>query len=350
MAQRRRSTRTRGGDAEEPRARPAGPRPVWSGTITFGLVSVPVELFPGVRSTGPTLRMLAPDGTPLSRRYTCPAHGRDLEAHELIKGYELEDGSYVPVTDEELDSLAPRRSRDIELTRFVPRTELDEFGFDRAFVLTPSTESTKPYRLLARVLEDDRKAGIGSFVMRNKEHIVAILAEHGILMAQTIRFADEVRSPADVGLKGGDDVPRDAVQAFAKAIEAGAAKSLERDELLDERSARLRDLVEKKLRKGEDVVDAPAAAAEDDVDGEGGEIVPPDLFEAIRRRLHGIGADEEPAPAPAPERRPRRRSAPRAEELSSLSKDELYARAKDLDVPGRSSMTKDQLVAALKGR
>src|SRR5690349_20022857 len=149
-----------------------GARPIWSGTISFGLVAVPVNLFPAVRQPDSALRMLAPDGAPVERHFVCPEHRKDVEWSELVRGFEVDDGRYVPVTDEELEAIAPRKSRDIDLRRFVPRADLDPFLFERAYVLAPTGESTKAYRLLAKVMEDEGKAGIATFVMRTKEYLV----------------------------------------------------------------------------------------------------------------------------------------------------------------------------------
>src|SRR5262245_20054452 len=98
-------------------------RPFWSGTITFGLVSVPVNLYSGSRGTHTSLRMLAPDGVPLSRRYYSQKTGRDLDEDETISGYEIEKGKYVIVTDEEMERLEPKKTRDIDLRRFVDKDE-----------------------------------------------------------------------------------------------------------------------------------------------------------------------------------------------------------------------------------
>jgi DNA end-binding protein Ku len=151
----------------EDRERPAI-RPFWSGTITFGLVSVPVHLYPAVRRGGMALRMLDADGTPLARRYYCPEHGREVPPEEIVRGYEIDKERYVVVEDHELEALTPRKSRDIDLTRFVRQEEIPPFFFDRAYFLTPSGDSTKAYRLLAEVMEKSRRAGIATFVMRLK--------------------------------------------------------------------------------------------------------------------------------------------------------------------------------------
>ena len=270
--------------ADESAAEGTGARPIWSGTISFGLVAVPVNLFPAVRAADSALRMLAPDGAPVERHFVCPEHGKDVDWGELVRGFEVDDGRYVALTAEELESIAPRKSRDIDLRRFVPRAELDPFLFERAYVLAPTGESTKAYRLLAQVMADEGKAGIATFVMRTKEYLVAILAHDGILWAETLRFADEVRTPKDAALPKLAQPERDEVTGFARAIDELHAKAVDRDDLVDHRGDALRELAEKKQRAG-DVVAAPQPTAT-------AEPVPsdeaPDLFESIRESLRVV--------------------------------------------------------------
>jgi DNA end-binding protein Ku len=273
-------------DVEEP----AGPGPFWSGTITFGLVSVPVSLYPAHREGRIGLRMLAPDGTPVARRYYCEQDGRKVDSDHLVRGFEVEDGKHVLVTDEELERLAPEKTRDIELRRFVDAAKLDPIRFDRPYFLTPDTESTKAYRLLAAVMERTKRAGIATFVMSGKEHVVAILAEGGILRAQTLRFADEIRTPEGVGLPKRSQVDRGKLREIQKAIGARAKPSLAPEELHDPQPSKLRKLVETKRRRGEQVVERADRGDE-----------PIDLVEVLRRRLEGGEA------------RPRKRSSRRRE-------------------------------------
>ena len=264
-------------DGDEARA-----RAFWTGTISFGLVSVPVALFPGTRAQRGSLRMLAPDGTPLERRWHCPKDDKDVPWNQLVRGFETDDGDYVVMTDQEIESAAPQKSRDIDLRRFVPRDSLDPVFFERGYFLVPAGESTKAYRLLAQAMEKTGLAGIATFVMRTKEYLVAILAEDGLLRAETLRGAGEVRTPADVGLgKPGKAAAAD-VKKFVKAIKAHTTRSLAEKELADPSVARLEKLVRSKLRKGEGVIEAPEEiepAAHDE-----GII---DLMEVLKRSLEG---------------------------------------------------------------
>ncbi|MFW6325017.1 MAG: Ku protein, partial [Desulfovibrionales bacterium] len=215
-------------------------RAFWSGTITFGLVSIPVSLFPGKRSSRASLRMLAPDGTPLRRQYYCPEEGRPVKQNEIVRGYEIEKDRYVIVTDEELEALEPKKTREIDLRRFVPVEQIDRKFFDRPYFLVPAGQTTKPYRLLAQTMEKSGRAGIATFVMRTKEYLVAILSENGILRAETLRFADQIRTPDDVGLPQPREVSEELLQAVKKEIREKSRKDLDRNELKDRYPEKLR--------------------------------------------------------------------------------------------------------------
>src|SRR5262245_50640710 len=140
-----------------------GPRSLWTGTISFGLVSVLVHVLPGNRTTRKSLRMLASDGTPLRRRYFCPKEDVALDWEDIVRGYEIEDGKYVVVTDEELEGLEPKKSREIELTRFVDLSAIDPMYFERAYFLAPGEGGGHAYRLLTDAMESTDKAGIATF-------------------------------------------------------------------------------------------------------------------------------------------------------------------------------------------
>jgi len=281
------------GDEGAPRA-----RAIWSGTLTFGLVSIPVELHPANRPGRVGLRMLGPSGAPLRRRYVCPKDGHEVPGEHLVRGYEIASDEHVVVTDEELEALAPQMSRDIDLARFVPVDEVDPVLFERAYYLAPTGSSAKAYRLLAAVMEESGRAGIATFVMRGKEYLVAILAESGILRAETLRFADEVRSADDVGLPETKKVKAADVQRFTRAIQARAEKTLDPDELGDPWTEKLVALAEKKRKRGEDVVEAPAGTAEE----EQAEVI--DLMAVLKRSLGTTAAAHPRTRRAAASRRP----------------------------------------------
>lgn len=256
-----------------------GVRPFWSGTLTFGLVSVPVDLYPAVRSAGVSLRMLDEDGTPLERRYYDPETGRDVTRDQIVRGYQTEKGKFVVVEDEELEAIAPEKTRDIDLRRFVPRDQLDPLYFERAYFLLPGGESVKAYRLLAATMEQSGRAGIATFVMRGIEYLTAITAENGVLRAQTLRFQDEVRAPKDIGLAVPKKPHPADVARFARAIRARSKAELAEKELADGWADRLEKLVARKKKKGQDVVDVP----EEELRDTGAQVI--DLLEVLKRSM-----------------------------------------------------------------
>jgi DNA end-binding protein Ku len=277
MAARKKSTRKRTAADDEEVARSA--RPFWSGTLTFGLVSVPVDLYPGNRTNRAPLRMLGPEGEPLARRYFSQKTGKDLEDEGMVRGFEFDKDRYVIVTDEELERLAPEQSRDIDLRRFVPLEDIPPLYFDRSYFLAPSEGSEKAYRLLSQTMEKEKLAGLATFVMRGKEYLVAIFPENEILRAETMRFADEIRTPKEIGLPEKKKVPAAAVSKFQKLIEKHSDKRLSLSDLKDEQTEKLLKLVERKRKQHQDVVEVEVPEQKE------GKVV--DLMEALKKSLAG---------------------------------------------------------------
>jgi DNA end-binding protein Ku len=256
----------------------ASVRPFWSGTITFGLVSIPVNLFPASHHTHRSLRMLSPEGVPLSRRYYSSKTGRELSDDEMVRGYEVSKDKFVLISDEELERVAPEKSRDIDLRRFVKKEEISPMYFENAYFLAPAGNSAKAYQLLAQTMERTGRAGIATFVMREREYLVAIVSENGILRAETLRFADELRSPSAVGLPRAKAAPKAAVRRFEKLIQTKSGKRLSREVMKDEYAERLQKLAQRKFARGKDVI-------ESDIDGEKPETTVIDLMEVLKQSL-----------------------------------------------------------------
>ncbi|HEY0592596.1 MAG TPA: Ku protein, partial [Thermoanaerobaculia bacterium] len=235
----------------------------------------------------------------------CPEEEKELGWDEIVRGYEIEKGKFVVVTDEELEAIEPRKTREIDLRLFVDRESIDPALFERAYFLTPTAGSNKAYRLLAAVMEETGRAGIATFVMRTREYVVAILAENGILHAETLRFQDEIRSPKEIGLpKKPKSAPAD-VKTFEREI-AKRAKKVDFAEFLDDYSERLQDLAAKKQKQKEGVVKAPAEAAE----AEGGEVI--DLLEVLRKSMASAGEGRRaPKKAATAKKKPAKKKAAR---------------------------------------
>lgn len=272
-------------ESDEPQGKSG--RAIWSGTVTFGLVAVPVNILPANRQDRVQFRMVSPDGTPLKRRYFTEKTDQELGGDDIVRGYEVGKNKFVVLEDDELERLAPERTRDIDLRLFVKADEIDPMYFERAYYLTPAEGSNKAYRLLARAMEETGRAGIATFVMRAKEYLIAILAENGILRAETLRFADELRTPKDVGLPKPTRPKPAEVKKVETQITRLQAASLSTKELEDKSEERILKIVKKKLRAGDDVVELPAEQREDVSDG----VL--DLMAVLQRSLNGDG--EKPA-------------------------------------------------------
>lgn len=345
---RRKQTQPR--DDDEPgRFRVSGPRPLWSGTITFGLVSLPVNLYPANRPKPISLRMVDSQGTALARRYFCEREQRMLDYNELVRGYEIEQNKFVVMEDSELDSLAPEKSQEIDLKRFVNLDEIDPIYFQRAYFMTPDQGVTKAYRLLAKSMQDAKRAGIATFVMRGKEYLVAIIAEKGILRAETLRFAEEVRTTDELPLPQAAKPDAQRVKAMLKAIDTLAGTDLEHDVLQDRQSQRLVARATEKLAHDEDVIVLPEADSSDVGPEQGGEVV--DLMQVLKQSLAegrppdlNAQRDSQPTTQAKPSKQSTKHD---ATDLEQLSRAELYARAQKLKLPGRSRMTKAQLAEAM---
>jgi DNA end-binding protein Ku len=265
----------------------------WSGSLSFGLVNVPVHLFPATRHAGIHLRLIGPDGAPLKRRFYCREDGREVPADEIVRGHELDDGSYILVTDQELEDLEPQKSREIDLREFVDLADVAPAFLERGYYLTPAKDSTKAYRLLAEVMEKRQRAGIATFVMRDREYLIEIFARNGILCAETLRFQDEIRDPQAIDLAEPVRAPRKQVAAFERSIDALFSRTLPRELLVDTDCEKLRALIEKKQKTGKDLIRVSAETVDDDPEDE--EDV--DLLATIRESL---GHLKKPRKTPKP--------------------------------------------------
>jgi DNA end-binding protein Ku len=221
--------------------------------------------------------MLGPQGNPLKRDYYSPETGKDVETSETIRGFEMPNGNYVTLSQEELERLAPEKSRDISLRVFVPRRDVPTLHFQKGYILTPADKSGKAYRLLASTMEVLDRAGVATFVMRGREYLVAIFATDGILRAETLRFSDEIRKPSIIGLPRNVKLSSKLVKTFDTAIGKLFRKTLDRKEMRDEYAKRMLRLIEKKRTKRQGVVESAAPRRGP------AEVI--DLMEVLKRNL-----------------------------------------------------------------
>lgn len=284
---------------EEEDLEPEQPHAFWSGIIAFGLVSLPVSLFPA-HSSRVSLKMVDAKGALLRRQFFSDHDNTPLEQDDIVRGYEIEKYHYVVVEDEELEALEPKKSREIDLKRFVPLSSINPIYFERAYFLVPDGDTTKAYRLLAKSMEDEQKAGIASFVMHGKDYLVAIIAEGGILRAETLRFHDELRTPEGIGLPERKPADKKMMEQMRAAIKKLTHNELDLRQLSDQQTQKLMQHIEEKRKSGADVLKAPEEAEPAEA---AGNVI--DLMQVLKERLQGR-RPQASSHAPAKETKPKR--------------------------------------------
>ena len=176
-------------------------RTIWNGSISFGLVNIPIGLALATQRTDVAFRTLHREcGTPIKQKRWCPLHEREVEADELVKGWEVAKGEFVLVEESDLESVALQRSQSIEILRFVALADVDPVFFDRTYYLAPATAEAarRPYVLLLRAMQESGTAAVGKFVLWGKENLCLIRPQGDTLALETLFFADDVRSKAEI--------------------------------------------------------------------------------------------------------------------------------------------------------
>jgi DNA end-binding protein Ku len=309
-------------------------RAIWTGAVSFGLVNVPVGLYSATQEHEVRFHQFE-KGTSarIRNRRVNEETGEEVDYDDIVKGAEVGDGKYVQLTQEELESVEPGRSRTIDITDFVEAAEIDPIYYQKSYYLAPGNEAAqKAYSLLAKAMEQADRIGIASFVMRNKEYLAAIRPQDGVLVLETMFFADEVRDPVEEIdlLPTKTRVGKKDVDMAVSLIEAMSAK-WDPKNYRDTYTDRVEQLVEAKKKNKEIVVESAA---------EPGEKVT-DLMEALRASLEGAGKHK-------PGNRGRAgKLKTRAAGPEDLPKEELYELAKELGIRGRSKMSQKQLVEAV---
>jgi DNA end-binding protein Ku len=261
-------------------------RSIWTGSVSFGLVNVPVTIEPAVRDLDLHFRQLhRKDGAPIEVQRWCSKEDVEVPYEEITHGYELDDGQQVIVSDLELEAIAPRRTRTIEIEQFVELSEVDPVHFDHPYFLLPAAEddgSRRAYRLLNEVMARTERAALGRFVMRAKEYLAIVRSRDGVLTLTTMLFADEIRP-----LKGIDTAQQKSSAPSRKELDAAVAVieeltcEWEPDKHKDRYRARLKRVVDQK-RKGE-TVKVPSEREQPTAGG--------DLMDALERTLEQISGD-----------------------------------------------------------
>jgi DNA end-binding protein Ku len=267
------------------------PHALGSGTISFGLVSIPIKLYTATSPTTVSFNLLhATCGSRIKLQNFCPVDNVVVERSELVKGYEYAKGQYVRVSDDELKSLEGEASKIIDILDFVPLAQVDPVYFERAYYLGADKGGEKPYRLLADAMAKAEQVAVAKFVMRGKESLVLIRAAQDGLLLHTMFFADEVRSFADID-KGRSASVRDGELDLALQLIRGLAREdFNAEQYKDEYRGRVMDMLERKI-EGREVTAAPTPADRPHVI---------DLMDALKASLARKGLPADAATAKKP--------------------------------------------------
>jgi len=240
------------------------PRAIWSGAISFGLVSVPVKLYTAVSRK--SVRFNQIDATTNSRvkQKRVNAEGDEVSYDQIVKGYEISKDSYVIVTEDELAALSPKASRMIDISDFVDESQIDPVFYDSAYFLVPDELARKSYTLLSRAMEESGRVAIATFVMRTKQYLVAIRPTEGRLMMSTMVYADELVNPEEVpGLEELAEIEvSDAEMAMAGQLIESLAGDFEAEQYRDSYREQVIDLLEQKASGEIRSIEAAPAAEE----------------------------------------------------------------------------------------
>ena len=240
------------------------PRAIWSGTISFGLVSIPIKLFGAVSRKSVHFNQIdTRTSSRIKQKRVSEADGSEVPPEALAKGYQLASGEYVLVSDEELAALDPKASRTVEIEEFVDQADIDPVFYDSAYLVAPDQATLKPYALLQRAMEESGKVGIARFVMRTKQYLAAIRPVDGRLMLSTMVYADELNSPeeipeldavADIDVSDKEvAMARQLIESLGAEFEPARFRDTYRDQVLE--------LIDRKASGATEIVTAPEEPA-----------------------------------------------------------------------------------------
>ncbi|WP_163505884.1 Ku protein [Fodinicola acaciae] len=293
------------------------PRPIWSGSISFGLVTIPVALFTATEDHTVHFHQYERDSTDRIRYQRVNERtGQEVDYADIVKGREV-GGRLVQLEQQELDDIAPGRSRSLEIDTFVDLADIDPIYFQKTYWLAPAGEdSERPYFLLLEAMSRTGKAGVALFVMRGKQYLTVIRPDRDVLALDTLFFADEIRDPADVvenapKKRGGKDL--DMAERLVESMSGEWKPEDFRDTYTEKVNALIRDKAKGRKAKVADEPPEPTEAV--------------DLLEALRASVT----------------RRKKKSA-----TAAVSKKELMETAKELDIPGRSKMSREELEKAVR--
>src|SRR5881296_2247690 len=262
--------------------------PIGSATLSFGLVSVPVKMF----STGEASAAISfnwlhkKDGARLKQQYVCSKDGDKVEKDEMVKGYEFTKGQYVIFTPEELKALEEKSTNAIEIAEFVPAKQVDRVYLEKSYFLGPDKGGERAYRLLAEALKQTGRVAVGQYAARGKQYVVAVRPEANGLVMEQLRYANEVRTIADVPIPK-IDVKKPELQMAVQLVEQTSSDAFQPEKYEDNVRKRILEQIERKVQ-GEEITEEPTEAPKTKII---------DLMEALKASLKAKGTAGERKPA-----------------------------------------------------
>lgn len=299
------------------------PRSIATGTISFGLVSIPVHLYPATQATASiSFNLLhAKCGSRLKQHYVCSKDGEKVEREDMVKGYEFAKDRYVTFTGEELKALDEIASQTIDIAEFVPEADVDPVYYDRAYHLGPGKGGAKAYKLLAVALERAGKAALARYAARGKQYLVLIRPRGGRLVMQQLYYADEVRPLEEVPVDDAE-LKDPEIQLALRLVEQTSSDAFHPERYEDSVKKRVAEAIERKVQGQEIQIAAPEPQAQ---------VI--DLMEALKASLAAAGEGPATAKAPAApaasapsdgatasEKKPARSTRPREERAKASSR------------------------------
>jgi len=313
------------------------PRALWTGSVSFGLVNVPVRVFSAVHEHKLGFHLVhAPDDGAIGYQKICKVEDKPVPNEEIVRAFEYRKGEVVHMEEEDFAAVRVEGQHTIDLQDFVPYDEIDPTFFSHTYLVGPQEGSERPYALLARAMEESGLAGIGKFVMRGRQYLGCLRVRNGALTLEQMYFSDEVDAP-ETALPGKlPSVPKreldmalSLIQSFSGDWKPESYRDTYRDALCE--------IVEQK-RKGHEVHHVAEPEEEE----------PPDLMEALRQSLERAQSGRRQSRNGSRKNGGRSgRTSTRDRDLTRLSKEELQEQARKRDIPGRSKMSKQELARAV---
>jgi len=267
---------------------------IGSATVSFGLVSVPVQMYAaGESKAAISFNMLhKKDGARLKQQYICSKDGEKVERSDMVKGYEFSKGQYVTFTTEELKALEERGTGAIEIKEFLPAQQVDRIWLERTYYLGADKGGERAYKLLAEALEESKRVAIGQYAARGKQYLIMIRPLEGRLVMEQLRYADEIRDIAEIPVPK-TDVKDAELQLAIKVIDQGATDEFDPKKYKDTVREKMQEQIERKV-EGKQITEEPEEAPKTRV---------LDLMQALKQSLGGAEAKTETKAASKPAKR-----------------------------------------------